>query len=82
MTALAVVSFRGGVRRVFPGTSGMAGCAGLPSYAGSRPATWALPWRTSVRAPPGSTMVTPVPNGAASWATDSANPVMPHWAAW
>jgi hypothetical protein len=34
-------------------------------------ATWALPQRNSVRAPPGSTIVMPVPNGATSWATDS-----------
>jgi hypothetical protein len=27
-------------------------------------------------------MVTPIPNGATSWATDSAKPSMPHLVAW
>jgi hypothetical protein len=47
-----------------------------------RSATCALPYRKSVRAPPGSTIVTPIPKRATSWATDSAKPSMPHLVAW
>lgn len=56
--------------------------AGVPAYAGNASATWALPYRNSVRAPPGSTMVTPIPKSATSAATDSAKPSMPHLVAW